>query len=169
MLPNTAWFFFASPQNYLSLRDDVPARGFLVQTFSSLKIPPILLGLGAIGYPLMVSPRIARVVRRVLRNTVRDDSYKLTHDVTDWCKYSLAMEEGRVVFQVDDATTFSTEVIPTGRLGIVIWIDNQYLSFKPNGRLSYGTLECSETAWLEIRDIEVTRIDDRIGKRNNFS
>ena len=169
MLPNTAWFFFASPQNYLSLRDDVPAQGFLVQTFRSLKVPSILLGLGVIGYPLMVSPRIARVIRRVLRNFVRDDSYELTHDVTDWHKYSLAMEEGRVTFQVDDAPMFSTEVIPAGRLGIVIWIDNQYLSFKPDGRLSYGTLACSETAWLEIRDIEVARIDDRKGNGNNYS
>lgn len=160
-LPNTAWFFFASPQNYLSLRDDIPAQGFLVQTFRSLKVPSILLGLGAIGYPFMVSPRIARGVRRVLRNVVKGDSYELTHDVTDWHKYSLVMEEGRVIFQVDDANAFSTEVIPAGRLGMVIWIDNQYMSFKPDGRLGYGTLACSKPAWLEIKDIVAVRIDDR--------
>src|SRR5690606_11855703 len=27
VLPNTAWFFFASPPNYLSLLDDLPAQG----------------------------------------------------------------------------------------------------------------------------------------------
>jgi len=32
-LPNTAWFFYASPPNYLSLRDDQPAQGFLAATF----------------------------------------------------------------------------------------------------------------------------------------
>ena len=38
-LPNAAWFFFASPQNYLSFRSDKPAQGFLAQTFQSPKIP----------------------------------------------------------------------------------------------------------------------------------
>src|SRR5262245_27516911 len=28
-LPNAVWFFFASPRNYLSFRDDKPARGML--------------------------------------------------------------------------------------------------------------------------------------------
>ncbi|HNB51355.1 MAG TPA: hypothetical protein PK530_05410, partial [Anaerolineales bacterium] len=32
-LPNTAWFFFASPENHLSLRGDLPANGALAGTF----------------------------------------------------------------------------------------------------------------------------------------
>jgi len=28
-LPNAAWFFYAAPPSYLSLRDDLPAQGWL--------------------------------------------------------------------------------------------------------------------------------------------
>src|SRR5512146_2593802 len=34
-LPITAWFFRASPPDYLSLRDDLPPQGFLAAVFSS--------------------------------------------------------------------------------------------------------------------------------------
>ncbi|MDZ4158214.1 MAG: hypothetical protein U1B80_00340, partial [Anaerolineaceae bacterium] len=33
-LPNAAWFFHASPPNYLSLREDRPAQGLLGAAFS---------------------------------------------------------------------------------------------------------------------------------------
>ena len=42
-LPNAAWFFYASPQNYLSFTDDKPAQGFLAQTFRSPKFHPLLI------------------------------------------------------------------------------------------------------------------------------
>ena len=45
-LPNAAWFFFASPPNYLSFRDDLPAQGFLAATFQAPAIPAPLLGAG---------------------------------------------------------------------------------------------------------------------------
>ena len=35
-LPNAAWFFGASRQNYLSLRDDLSANGLIAQTFQFL-------------------------------------------------------------------------------------------------------------------------------------
>ncbi len=44
VLPNAAWFFFASPPNSLSLRDDLPAQGALAATYRSIR-----LALGAAG------------------------------------------------------------------------------------------------------------------------
>lgn len=43
-LPNCAWFFYASPDNYLALHDTHPAQGFLAATFSSPLIPPVFNG-----------------------------------------------------------------------------------------------------------------------------
>jgi len=39
--------------------------------------------------------------------------------------------------------------------GGVLWIDNQYAAFPPDGRLSYGTLASPESEWLEIRLLEI--------------
>ena len=38
-LPNAAWFFFSSPANYLSFRDNTPGNGFLAQVFASPRLP----------------------------------------------------------------------------------------------------------------------------------
>jgi hypothetical protein len=46
-------------------------------------------------------------------------------------------------------------VSPRPPLGLVIWIDNQYAAFTPNGRIGFGVLENPEPAWLELKEIEV--------------
>ena len=56
-LPNTAWFFIASPPNYLSLRDDLPADGALAATFRSPRLPAILFAPAALGLPLLMFPQ----------------------------------------------------------------------------------------------------------------
>jgi hypothetical protein len=149
VLPNAAWFFFASPQNYLSFRDDLPANGFLAQTFRSAKIPAPLLALGTLGFPLLLWPRLATRLRPIFRRIIKEDSFSLAVDVTQWHNYSLEWDREQVIFKVADQT-FQTRITPKGPLGLVIWIDNQYAAFKSNGELAYGTLENIRSEWVEI-------------------
>lgn len=152
-LPNTTWFFFASPPNYLSFTDDKPARGFLAQTFHSPEYPSFFLALSSIFLPLLVFPRIAKILRKLLGNIIREDSYLISEDPTQWHTYNLDSNLEQVTFQIDDLTVAETGVSARGCLGLVVWIDNQFLAFRPSGKLSYGLLENTETAWLEIKGI----------------
>jgi hypothetical protein len=162
-LPNAVWFFFASPQNYLSLQDVHPAQGFLLQTFRSRLIPSPLLALGAIGFPLLVLPGIMRVIRLLLRKFVLEDVTSIDSEVTRWHEYSIEWGlEGSVLFRVDGEPVHETNIIPNGPLGMVLWIDNQYLALPPNGKMGYGTLENPEPAWLEIKDLMVNNIPRRL-------
>ncbi len=54
VLPNATWFFHASSENHLSLHDKLPAQGFLAQSFSSPKIPSLLLTPGLLALPFMI-------------------------------------------------------------------------------------------------------------------
>jgi hypothetical protein len=81
---------------------------------------------------------------------IGEDSVRLDLDVTDWHQYRLDWGSDTCRFQVDGSPCFETPVSPRGRLGLVIWIDNQYAALEPDGSLKYGTLETSEPAWLEI-------------------
>jgi hypothetical protein len=154
-LPNAAWFFFASPPNYLSLRDDLPAQGFLAQTFQSPSISASILALGSTGFPLLAWPWMARKFRTLLGRIIKEDSLDLSNDGTQWHAYTLEWRLDLVSFRVDGASVFETRVSPGGRLGLVVWIDNQYASFPPSGRLSYGSLSTLESAWLEIKSISI--------------
>jgi hypothetical protein len=155
-LPNTAWFFFASHPNYLSLRDDLPAQGGLAATFQSPAWANALLPFGIVLLPLLALPPAARLLRQTGRRIVRQAAIKLPADPTEWHDYGLQWKRDRASFRIDGSTILETEVSPANRLGLVIWIDNQYLSFTPDGRLQYGLLASLEQNWIEVSEISLS-------------
>ncbi len=155
-LPNCAWFFHASPPNYLSLRDDLPADGFLAATFASPCIPSLLLAPALAAAPLLAWRVSSRWIRRQARRLVRQDAALVKCDPTGWHHYTLTCLPERVCFEVDDELCFETTFTPRGRLGLVIWIDNQYAAYPPDGGLRFGTLDAPQAAWLEVSDLEIT-------------
>lgn len=153
-LPDAAWFFGASAQNYLSFREDKPARGFIAQAFRSTRLPAPLLALSAPLFPLLLWPRLARALRPRLRRWIREDSFALEIDPTQWHRYTLEWGVDGVAFGVDDQIFFCG-ISPQAPLGLVIWIDNQFAAFPPDGKLAYGTLANPQPAWLEIEELQI--------------
>jgi hypothetical protein len=161
-LPNAVWFFHASPQNYLSFKDPstmpptnsgsaqgVAANGFLAQTFRAPPFHPLLIPAG------LALPFSRKLTRRMLGKVIEEDEVTLNVDVTQWHAYSFEWSPKRVAFYVDQAQAFETPVSPHAPLGIVIWIDNQYAAFRPDGRMEWGVLEGKE-CWIEVEDIVIT-------------
>ena len=159
-LPNTAWFFHASPPNYLSLRSDLPAQGFLTATFRSPILPAPLLAALSPALFLFTLPPAARLLRRLAGQVIRQDAALVdaasTINVTDWHSYQIDWNPDSVVFSVDGETILNTPVSPHGPLALVLWIDNQYVALPPNGRLSFGALPNLQPAWIEIGDLYLT-------------
>lgn len=146
---------------------EAPAKGFLAQSFRAPKFHPLLI-LAGLALPF------SRVMTRRLMGRVIDEnaiqlwnqgarSRNITSKLveskginpTDWHRYRFEWREKRVSFEVDDAKVFETAVSPNPPLGLVIWIDNQYAAFTPEGKIGFGVLENPETAWLEVKDIAV--------------
>jgi hypothetical protein len=148
-LPNAAWFFHASQQNHLSFRNDKPGNGFLAQTFCSPKFHPLLIPAG------LALPFSRRLTRRLMGKVVGEDAARLRVDTTQWHRYKLNWRADQASFEVDNIQVFESLVSPRPPLGLVIWIDNQYAAFTPEGKIGFGILENPEPAWLEIRDIEM--------------
>ena len=150
-LPNAAWFFFASPPNYLSFRDDLPAQGFLAATFQAPAIPaPICWRWLPPAWrwpPCPLGPGWCAVL---LRRLVRQSAALVPGDVTAWHTYTLDWQPDGVTFMVDGDTIAAAPVAPRGPLALVLWIDNQYAALPPTGRLRYGTLANPGPAWLEV-------------------
>lgn len=154
-LPDAIWFFHASPPNHLALHDDHPACGFLAATFSSRPLPPAVLVLAApLAAGLFLSPT-ARILRRLARRFIREDAAVVDADVTAWHTYSLTWQPEQVSFGLDGEVIFQTPVSPRGPLGLVLWVDNQYASLPPGGRLRFGNLSTPEAAWLELSDVQL--------------
>jgi hypothetical protein len=154
-LPDAAWFFYASTQNYLSFRDDLPASGFLTATFSSKKIPSVILALASPILALTLIPRTAQAIRKLIRRVVHQDASLIHTDVTEWHEYTMEWDAGQVKFCLDGEVILQTGITPSGPLSLVIWVDNQYAALPPHGRVRYGTLPNPEPAWMEIRDLSL--------------
>jgi hypothetical protein len=142
-LPNAVWFFGASKENHLSFSDK-PAQGFLAQSFRSPRFHPSLIPAG------MVLPFSAKTTRRILGKVIAEDSSALGVDTAQWHSYRLEWSLNRAAWYVDEARVFESPVSPNPPLGLVIWIDNQYAAFTPEGKIGFGVLENPEPAWLEI-------------------
>jgi hypothetical protein len=154
-LPNCAWFFFASPPNYLSLRDDLPAQGGLAAAFRSTRIPAPLLALAAPALPLLLWRPAARQLRRLARTFVRQDAVGLELSPLEWHTYQISWRMGGVEFFIDGERVLDTAITPNGPLGLVLWVDNQFAAWSPNGQVRFGTLETKQPAWIEIKDLVI--------------
>jgi hypothetical protein len=159
-LPNAVWFFGASEENYLSFKeqgrgDPAPTgNGFMAQVFRSPRFHPLLIPAG------MAFPFSRKVTRRMLGRVIEEEGIDLRRGErpfapTDWHGYRLEWSLNRVSFEVDDVRMLDSSVSPHPPLGVVIWIDNQFAAFTPEGRIGFGVLENPEPAWLEIKDVEI--------------
>ena len=177
-LPNAVWFFYGSQENYLSFGLDTggknirptrpPANGFMAQTFRSPKFHLLLFLAG------LVLPFSRKTTRKLLSKVIQEDGVSLWSptaccrdvqelapalqsqnvDVTQWHAYRLEWSAKRVLFYVDDAPVFESPVSPNPPLGIIIWIDNQYAAFTPEGKIAFGVLE-GEEEWIEFENIVI--------------
>lgn len=149
-LPQTAWFFAASPRCHLSFRDDKPASGFYAQIFRSRGFG---LDLVRAALALPVAPRTAR---RLLREVILEDGAAVTADPREWHTYAVEWQATGCTCRVDGAAVLRTSISPKAPLGLVVWIDNQYAAFDADGDVRWGIEASSQEQWLEIADLSIT-------------
>jgi hypothetical protein len=159
VLPNAAWFFYASPENYLSFRNDKPSNGFLVSAFKSPRKSPILMVPELALFPLLAVHSWAKRIRKKLSRFISEENVSLSIDVTQWNYYKIIWKTDKVEFYVNTEPILFSPISPSGPLGLVIWIDNQFASFKPSGEIKTGVLKSSTPAWMEIEELEIRKVD----------
>jgi hypothetical protein len=148
-LPNAVWFFQASEKSYLSFSDK-PGNGFLAQAFRSPAFP-----FGRLAQAVLAFPFSRSSARKLVGNVVEEDGIRLSVDPTGWHGYRLEWSPTRSAFWVDETLIFETPVSPRPPLGLVLWIDNMFAAWRPDGKMGFGVHGTSEPAWLEIRDLDL--------------
>ena len=168
-LPEAAWFFHASPESHLSFRDDLPGSGWLAQTFRRRAHSPWVSLQALAALPLLALPPAARRYRRfVSRNLIRESGASLAvPGVTTDHEYRLSWLAGAVSFRIDGETVHETEVAPRAPLALVVWIDNQYAAFSPEGQLRYGLHASAQPHHMEISAAEINGRPLRLAAREN--
>lgn len=155
-LPQAIWFFFASPPSDMTLALDVPGDGWKAAVIDAgrtaglrwLPLTPLFL-LG------MRFPVFARRFWPVLQRDLGIAEARIAGPITAWRRYEIEWGVRESIFRVDGHTVLDAAPSPRGPLGLVIWIDNQWMVVHPSGRLGHGILRLPHDQWLEIEDVEI--------------
>lgn len=153
--PQALWFFYAAPPSDLRLALDTPGHGWKAAALDACTLGGAAgLPLAALAAPLLRSPRLHRRLWPFFERRFRIAERALPVSLTAWHSYTLDWRADAAVFAVDGAPVL-TAPSPRGPLGLVLWLDNQYLAVHPSGRLRWGLVAKSEVQWLEIADLRL--------------
>lgn len=157
-LPQATWFFYASKPTDLPLPLEGSGRGWFVSTIDAKSFQAFALAPFA---PLVVLlnniPSIRATIWPAVRRRLGISFRQLHLDITEWHSYRLDWGLGECHFWVDEQRIYQAGFSPSGPLGFVCWLDNQYLVATPTGRIRWGTLQLPHEEWLEIDRLNIQR------------
>ena len=160
-LPQAIWFFFASAPSDLPFPRQGKGQGWFVATldattlraFSLAFFTPFILLLNQFA-------TLRQCVWPFIRHQLQISYTPLYIDMRNWHQYQLYWRLDGCSFLVDQQQIWHTPYNPSGPMGFVSWIDNQYMIATPTGRFKWGTVPIAQSQWLEIADLKMQRTAD---------
>jgi hypothetical protein len=149
-LPRALWFFYASPPSDIKLDLAAPGSGWKAATLDAIRLPALTyLPFAPILVPLMRWEAVYRWLWPRVQRALCICEAPLAVDMTKWHTYVLVWEKRAARFLIDGETMLICPS-PGGRLGFVMWLDNQSMEVKPWGEFRYRRLDAPGRQWLEV-------------------
>jgi hypothetical protein len=163
-LPRAIWFFYASPPSNIKLDLSTPGWGWKAAAIDTQRPFSLLLAPLAPGAMLLMNLRpLYRVLWPPIQRAMKVSEVELApeaglrHYMEQWHTYTLDWGEERACFSVDGEGILQAPS-PRGPLGLVVWLDNQYLVATPWGRLRWGLLDIPDRQYMEMDTLSVEPI-----------
>ena len=155
MLPESIWFFYASPPSNMALVPGIPGWGWKAQVVHSMRAGALAAIIPTAFTTLWgrVSGNTKPASRWMQRFSGASEAL-LPVEMTEWHTYRLEWRESAATFWVDDILVLHVPQPPTRPLGFVAWLDNQYAVATPRGVLRFGTVS-SGSQWLDIDSVSI--------------
>ena len=152
--PRAVWFFLASPPSDMRLAMGVPGAGLKAATIDAGRLPFLLmLPAAPAGLLLARSERLRRCLWPLAQKAMCVNETLLKIDITKTHVYTLEWLPDGACFYVNGHTVFACRRAPRGPLGLVIWLDNQYMILHPTGRMGHGYVAKRSEEFLLVQSI----------------
>lgn len=156
-LPQAFWFFVGCPKSLLSLepqhRHKSGLRAFQVNAWSLsfIKHSPLwLLRAPFWNFKALKNKWLPKLCRTMeLKETFLDG------DLRQWQSYEILWTAEALKFSVNGKIVQEAPCSIRSRLGLVIWLDNQYLYFDPWKKISWGACVLTQRQALHIRNLSL--------------
>jgi len=159
-LPQSTWFFYASPPNDLPLPVTGRGGGWFVSTLDASTREAVMMAPLAPAIILLNNfDRFRSVIWPKIRRWLGISFLQIDSDMTAWHHYRLDWALDGCRFFIDGEPILQTNHSPSGRLGFVSWIDNRWMIARPSGRFQWGFLPIEREQWLEIDQLKIKPIE----------
>ena len=157
--PQTLWFFYGSSENDIHFQSDIPGHGWKASSVRSPSIPSLLLLFPAMGAILLsYIPFLRRTILINALKVVSAQEKLIDNDLREWHHYAINWQTTKAIFQVDEQIVMVVKNPPSGPLGFVAWIDNQYATASPERGFHFGVIPIHEPQWLEIKILSLSNM-----------
>jgi hypothetical protein len=161
-LPDAVWFFGSSPPSNMALTRDGVGYGWKAQVVHAQRLGALgalaPLSLAALWARLGGDERAAAGWLERLTGAYEAPLDRALDppraDLRQWHDYTLEWLPNYARFLVDGEQALVAPHPPSGPLGFVAWIDNQYAVATPRGELRFGALTCGPQ-WLELASFSI--------------
>ena len=155
-LPRAIWFFYSAPPSNMALARNIPGYGWKAATIDAWRWPFLLLAPTApVAVPLMHLQPCYRLLWPIAQRALGVSEAIVDAAMTEWHIYTIEWGRKRARFMVDDTEILTCATPPRGPLGLVIWLDNQYMVVTPQGRLRHGVIQKETHQWLALAHVSI--------------
>lgn len=164
-LPRALWFFFGGAATDLPLAQGVPGHGWKAAMLDALRweAMAVLPAAPLLSAVFQVPAIKARLWPRVQRR-LRIQEALVPANMRDWHDYEIDWGKDRCQFRMDGLPILDALYSPKGPLGLVVWIDNQFMVATPQGRFRHGIVAAA-AQWMEIESLVIQEQAVRKTKR----
>ncbi|MGH2517633.1 MAG: hypothetical protein ACRDHP_18440 [Ktedonobacterales bacterium] len=154
-LPDAVWFFAASPPSNMALVPGVPGYGWKAQVIHAHRWQSLAAGIPGLGAMALARlSRDERAAARWVRRVTGASESLLDASLIEWHDYVLEWRAERARFWVDGLVVLTVPDPPSGPLGFVAWVDNQYAVATPRGVFRFGLLDTA-AEWLDLASLRI--------------
>ena len=155
-LPRAIWFFYASASSNMKLDVQTLGHGWKAATIDAQRWPfVLLLPTAPFAIPLMNIRPLYRTLWPVGQRAIGVSEAGLDVEMTDWHTYVVQWTTRQARFWVNGVPVLNSDRPPRGRLGFVMWIDNQYAIITPWGRFGHGCIDAPGRQWMEVDSLTI--------------
>ena len=136
-----------------------PGYGWKAATIDTMRPHALLLApFVPVAVPLMNIRPFYHAVWPIIQRAVNVEEAVIAAETTEWHTYAIEWRKEHDQFTVDGTTVLKNAPSPWGPLGLVMWLDNQYMVVTPWGRLGWGLLDISGCQWMEVDSLAIEKL-----------
>lgn len=159
-MPESVWFFYASPPSNMALSTTTPGWGWKAQVVHGAKLSSAVQSVplaASMGYGKITGNSM--LAGKWLQKFSGTSEKLIQEDITKWHEYILEWRVNEAIFYIDGQEVHRAPFSPTKPLGFVAWLDNAYAIATPRGEIKFGRMNAGKQ-WLDLDSVKIESLKD---------